>query len=50
MMMRQRVSEPQVLDHPKHVQEYLKQIPTDMLIGITAPLKTRDNVIISIYL
>lgn len=49
MMMRQKVSDPQVLDHPKHVQEYLTHIPADMPVGITAPLKTRDSVIISIY-
>ena len=49
-MMKQSSSEPiQVMDHPKHVEAYLKQIPPDVLIGITAPLKTRDHVIISIY-
>ncbi len=48
--MRERVSDRiQVLDHPKHVEEYLKDIRADMPIGITAPLKTRDSVIISIY-
>ena len=49
-MMRQRVSDRiQVLEHPKHVKEYLKDIPADMPVGITAPLKTRDNVIIGVY-
>jgi DNA polymerase-1 len=48
-MTKQSDTRMDVLEHPKRIEAYLEQIPDDILVAVTAPLKTRDHVIICIY-